>query len=69
MFSLSNKDDNIHKSKALKSNSWTKEHEWTHGLAGNDYRVATLYKSFLTVTGIAIQSLKSMGQLKHAQIN
>ena len=29
----------------------------------NDYRVATLSKFYLTVTGITMQSLKSIGQL------
>ena len=31
-------------------------------LSGTDYRIATLSKSYLTVTGITIQSLKSIGQ-------
>ena len=29
--------------------------ELTHGLSGNDYRVSTLSKSYLTVTGIIMQ--------------
>ena len=33
----------------------------TYGLSGNDYRVAILPKSYQTVTGINIQSLKSIG--------
>ena len=36
-----------------------------NGLSGNDYRVATFSKSYLPVTGIIMQSLKSIGQLKH----
>ena len=36
--------------------------KWTYGHAGNDYRVATLSKSYLTTTGITMQILKSMGQ-------
>ena len=31
--------------------------------SGNDYRVASLSKSFLTATGITMQGLKSIGQL------
>ena len=33
-----------------------------YGLSGIVYRVATLYKSYLTVTGIIMQSLKMIGQ-------
>ncbi len=33
-----------------------------NGLSVNDYRVAALSKSYLTVTGIIMQSLKSIGQ-------
>ncbi len=33
-----------------------------YGLSGNDYRVAALSKSYLTVKGISMQSLKSIGQ-------
>ena len=36
--------------------------KWTHGHSGNDYRVARLSKSYLTTTGITMQSLKSIGQ-------
>ena len=31
--------------------------------SGNDYRVATLSKSYLTTTGITMQSLKSIEKL------
>ena len=34
----------------------------THRLSGNDYRVATFPKSYLTVKGIIMQILKSIGQ-------
>ena len=34
----------------------------SNGHSGNDYRVATLSKSYLTTTGITMQSLKSIGQ-------
>ena len=33
-----------------------------YGLSGNDYRVATLSKSFLIVIGVIMQSLKLIGQ-------
>ena len=33
-----------------------------YGHFGNDYRVATLSKSYLTTKGITMQSLKSIGQ-------
>ena len=33
----------------------------TYGLSDNDYRVAKLPKSYLTVTGSIMQSLKLMG--------
>ena len=33
--------------------------KWTYGLSCNDYRVATLSKSYLTVIGIIMQGLKS----------
>ena len=36
--------------------------KWTYGHSGNDYRVATLSKSYLITTGITMQSLKSIGQ-------
>ena len=32
------------------------------GFSGNDYRVAALSKLYLTVIGINMQSLKSIGQ-------
>ena len=32
--------------------------KWTYGHSGNDYRVATLTKSYLSTTGIIMQSLK-----------
>ena len=35
---------------------------WTHKLSGINYRVTTLPKSHLIVTGIVMQSLKSIGQ-------
>ena len=42
---------------------WSKKIiKWTCGLAGNDYRVAALSKSYLTVIGIGMQSLKSIGK-------
>ena len=34
--------------------------KWTYGFSGNDYKVATLTKSYLTVIGITMQSLKSI---------
>ena len=43
--------------------------KWTYELSCNDYRVAALFKLYLNVTGIILQSLKSIGQSKHAQIN
>ena len=36
--------------------------KWTYGHSGNGYRVATLSKSYLTTTGITMQSLESIGQ-------
>ena len=36
--------------------------KWTYGNFGNDYRVATLSKSYLTISGITTQNLKSIGQ-------
>ena len=36
--------------------------KWTYGHFGDDYRVAMLSKSYLTTTGIIMQSLKSIGQ-------
>ena len=33
-----------------------------NGLSGNDYGVATLSKLYLTVIGIIMQSMKSIGQ-------
>ena len=40
-----------------------------HVLSVKDYRSAALSKSYLTVTEIIMQSLKSTGQFKNAQIN
>ena len=37
--------------------------KWTYGHSGNDYRVATLSKLYLTTTGTIMQSLKSIVQL------
>ena len=39
----------------------------TFGLPGNDYRVATLFKSYLTVTGIIMQNLKSIGATRYVR--
>ena len=36
--------------------------KWTYGLSSNDYRDATLSKSYITVTVIIMQSLKSLEQ-------
>ena len=36
-----------------------------NGHSGDDYRVATLSKSYLTVTGIIKQCSKSIEQFKH----
>jgi hypothetical protein len=33
-----------------------------YGLSGNDYRVAVLSKSYLTVVEISMKSLRSIGQ-------
>ena len=35
---------------------------WTYGLLGKNYRVATLSTFYLTVSGIIIPSLKVIGQ-------
>ena len=43
--------------------------KWTYGLSGYDYRVVSLSKSYLTTTGITIQSLKLIGQFQHDKIN
>ncbi len=32
--------------------------KWTYEHSGNDYRVAMLYKLYLTTSGITMQSLK-----------
>ena len=40
-----------------------------NGLSGNDHRVATLHKLYLTVVGIVMQSLKSIRQFQHVLIN
>ena len=37
---------------------------WTYGHSGNDYKVAALSKLYLTVIGIIIQNLKSIGQFE-----
>ena len=37
--------------------------------SGNDYRVATLFRSYLTTTGITNPSLKTIGQFQHVSIN
>ena len=37
---------------------------WMYGLSGNDYKVATLPKSYLIVIGIILQSLKSIVQIQ-----
>ena len=36
-----------------------------YGLSGKDYRVATLPKLYLTVIGIIMQDLKSIGKLTY----
>ena len=36
--------------------------KWTYGYSGNDYRVAKFSKTYLTIMGITMQSLKSIGQ-------
>ena len=36
-----------------------------YGHSGNDNRVAMISKSYLTTTGITVQSLKSIGQYYH----
>ena len=36
--------------------------KWTYGHSDNDYRVATLSNSYLTIIGITMQNLKSIGQ-------
>ena len=58
--------------KAKLCNGSTNEHynlqsvsfNWTYGLSGTDFRVATLSKSYLTATGITMQSVKSIGQFQ-----
>ena len=37
-------------------------HTKTYRLSGSTYRVALLSKSYLTVTGITMETLKSIGQ-------
>ena len=37
-------------------------YKWMYGLSGNDYRVAVLSKSYLTVVEISMKSLRSIGQ-------
>ncbi len=44
--------------KVKKSTCW----KLTYGHSGEDYRVATLSKLYLTTTGITMQNLKSIGQ-------
>ena len=39
--------------------------KWTYGYSGNDYRVAKFSKTYLTIMGITMQSLKSIGQFLH----
>ena len=36
--------------------------KWTYVHSGKDYKVTTLSKSYLTTTGIIVQSLKSIRQ-------
>ena len=69
-----NKDKNIHKSEALKRQnkrtltlellyiSYKKKFvkKVEHHVSRNDYRVATLSKSYLIVIGFIMQSLKSI---------
>ncbi len=43
--------------------------KWTYGLPGIDYRVALLFTRYLTAIGIIPESLKSIGQFLHAEIN
>ena len=40
--------------------------QWTYGLFGEDYRVATLSIVYLTVSGIIMPSLNWIGQFYHA---
>ena len=48
----------LHKNMSLKQLK-IRMYKWTYGHSDNEYRVATLSKSFLTTTGITMQSLKS----------
>ena len=41
----------------------------TYGRPGIDYRVASLFTRYITAIGIIIESLKSIGQFQHAEIN
>ena len=43
--------------------------KWTYGRPGIDYRVASLFTRYLTAIGIIPESLKSIGQFQHAEIN
>ena len=44
--------------------------QWTYGLFGYNYRVTTLSRLYLTVSGVIILSLKSIGQFDiHILIN
>ena len=40
-----------------------------YGHSSNDYRVDMLSKSYLTVIGIVMQRLKSIGHFLHVKIN
>ena len=41
----------------------------TYGHPGIDYRVASLFTRYLTAIGIIPESLSSIGQFEHAEIN
>ena len=43
--------------------------EWTYGRSGIEYRVASLFTRYQTTKGIIPQSLSSIGQFYHAEIN
>ena len=43
--------------------------KWPYGIFGNDYRVATLSVSYLSVKGIIIQSLKSIEHSRGRRLN
>ena len=42
--------------------------KWTYWFSCNDYSVATLSESYLTITGIIMLSLKSIGQVVNVKI-